>query len=106
LERLSVTETSYNNSLAERAPRSTIQTLPATLPDPWSKARGPRSVIKKTLGARAAIGDVRSELMAFFRLALGGGFADRGAWAGFWGNVSRRGGIHTWQPLRLTGQAD
>ena len=36
LERLSVTETSYNNSLAERAPRSTIQTLPATLPEPWS----------------------------------------------------------------------
>jgi len=36
LERLSVTETSYNNSLAERAPRSTVQTLPTTLPEPWS----------------------------------------------------------------------
>ena len=36
LERLSVTETSYHNSLAERVPRSTIQTLPATLPEPWS----------------------------------------------------------------------
>ena len=58
LERLSVTETSYNNSLAERVPWSTIQTLPATLPEPRSKARGPRSVIKETAGARAAIGDV------------------------------------------------
>ena len=57
LERLSVTETSYNNSLAERAPRSTIQTLPATLPEPTSKARGPRSVIKKPQGPSAAIGD-------------------------------------------------
>ena len=57
LERLSVTETGYIKSLAERASRSTIQTLPATLPEPWSKARGPRSVIKETAGARAAIGD-------------------------------------------------
>ena len=57
LERLSVTETSYNNSLAERVTRSTIQTLPATLPEPRSKVRGPRSV-EKTAGARAAIGDV------------------------------------------------
>ena len=57
LERLSMTETGYINSLAERAPRSTIQTLPATLPEPWSEVRGPRSV-EKTAGARAAIGDV------------------------------------------------
>ena len=71
LERLSVTETGYINSLAERATRSTIQTLPATLPEPWSKARGPRSVIKPS-GARAAIGDARSGLLAFSRLALGG----------------------------------
>ena len=41
LERLSVTETSYNNSLAERASRSTIQTLPATLPEPRTKGRAP-----------------------------------------------------------------
>jgi len=71
LERLSMTETGYINSLAERAPRSTIQTLPATLPEPWSEVRGPRSV-EKTAGARAAIGDGRSELMTFFRLALVG----------------------------------
>ena len=58
LERLSVTETGYNNSLAERALRSTVQNLPTTLPEPWSEARGPRSVTKKTSGARAAIGDV------------------------------------------------
>ena len=89
LERLSVTETSYNNSLAERAPRSTIQTLPATLPEPWSKARGPRSVIKETSGARAAIGDVRSELMTFCRLALGGPSWTAGLGPGFW--VTARG---------------
>ena len=57
LERLSVTETSYHNSLAEPAPRSTIQTLPATLPEPTSEVRGPRSIIKNS-GARAAIVDV------------------------------------------------
>ena len=50
LERLSVTETGYIKSLAERASRSTIQTLPATLPEPRSKARGPRSVIKNLRG--------------------------------------------------------
>ena len=55
LERLSVTETNYNNSLAERAARSTVQTLPTTLPEPRSKARGPRSLTKKTSGARAPI---------------------------------------------------
>ena len=64
LERLSMTETGYINSLAERAPRSTIQTLPATipatLPEPWSEARGPRTAIryKKPQGPSAAIGDV------------------------------------------------
>ncbi|MDA9949588.1 hypothetical protein N9C16_09430 [Paracoccaceae bacterium] len=72
LERLSVTETSYNNILAERAPRSTVQTLPTTLPEPRSKARGPRSLTKKTSGARAAIGDSRSQLMTFCKLALVG----------------------------------
>ena len=41
LERLSVTETSYNNSLAERVTRSTIQTLPATLPEPRTVDHGP-----------------------------------------------------------------
>ena len=83
LERLSVTETSYNKSLAERFTRSTIQTLPATLPEPRSEARGPRSV-EKTAGARAAIGDSRSELMTFFRLALGGPSRTEGLGLGFW----------------------
>ena len=50
LERLSVTETGYIKSLAERASRSTIQTLPATLPEPWSKARGPRASTQKHWG--------------------------------------------------------
>ena len=92
LERLSVTETSYNNSLAERAPRSTIQTLPATLPEPWSKAREPRSVIKETSGARAAIGDGRSGLMGFGRQIAGGASWTAGLGLGFW-QTSRGSGV-------------
>ena len=68
-EGFSVTETGDIDRVAERAPRSTIQPLPATSPEPGAEVRGPRSV-EKTAGARAAIGEVRSELMAFFRLAL------------------------------------
>ena len=92
LERLSVTETSYNNSLAERATRSTIQTLPATLPEPWSKARGPRSVIKKPQGPvpRSATFD-----LVYWRLVgwPWGAFTDRGPWAMFLGNVLWRWGM-------------
>ena len=38
-----VTESSYINRLANRPYRSTIKTLPATLPEPWTMVRGPRS---------------------------------------------------------------
>ena len=38
-----VTESSYINSLANHLYRSTVKTLPATLPEPWTMARGPRS---------------------------------------------------------------
>ena len=38
-----VTESSYINSLANRPYRSTVKTLPATLPEPWTTVRGPRS---------------------------------------------------------------
>ena len=38
-----VTESSYINSLANRPHRSTVKTLPATLPEPWTTVRGPRS---------------------------------------------------------------
>ena len=38
-----VTESSYINSLAIRPYRSTIKTLPATLPEPWTVVRGQRS---------------------------------------------------------------
>ena len=38
-----VTESSYINSLANRPCRSTVKTLPATLPEPWTTVRGPRS---------------------------------------------------------------
>ena len=38
-----VTESSYINSLANRPYRSTIKTLPATLPEPWTTVRGPSS---------------------------------------------------------------
>jgi len=100
LERLSVTETSYNNSLAERVTRSTIQTLPATLPEPRSKARGPRSVIKETAGARAAIGDSRSEFVRIWTTDRGWCVADRGPWAGFLGNGSRSRVIKLMRTLR------
>ena len=36
------------------------------------EARGPRAITQKPQGPSAAIGDVRSELMTFCRLALGG----------------------------------
>jgi hypothetical protein len=38
-----VTESSYINRLANRPYRSTIKTLPATLPEPRTKVRGPGS---------------------------------------------------------------
>ncbi len=38
-----VTESSYINSLANRPYRSTVKTLPATLPEPWTTVRGPSS---------------------------------------------------------------
>ena len=38
-----VTESSYINSLANRPFRSTVKTLPATLPEPSTMVRGPRS---------------------------------------------------------------
>ena len=38
-----VTESSYINSLANRPYRSTVKTLPATLPEPWTTVRGPGS---------------------------------------------------------------
>ena len=37
-----MTESSYINSLANSPYRSTIKTLPATLPEPWTMVRGPR----------------------------------------------------------------
>ena len=38
-----MTEFRYINSLANRPYRSTIKTLPATLPEPWAVIRGPGS---------------------------------------------------------------
>ena len=45
-----MTESSYINRLENRPYRSTIKTLPATLPEPWTTVRGPRS---KRLGPRS-----------------------------------------------------
>ena len=42
-QRQFVTESSYNNSLAYHHIWSTIKTLPATLPEPCSMDRGPRT---------------------------------------------------------------
>ena len=41
-----VTESSYINSLANRPYRSTVKTLPATLPEPWAVIRGQRLAVK------------------------------------------------------------
>ena len=38
-----LTESIYINSLAIRPYRSTVKTLPATLPEPWTMVREPRS---------------------------------------------------------------
>ena len=38
-----MTDSSYINRLANRTYRSTVKTLPATLPEPWTTVRGPRS---------------------------------------------------------------
>ena len=48
--------------------------------------RGPRTAIRhnEAAGARAAIVDVRSGLMAFFRLALGGPSRTAGLGPCFW----------------------
>ena len=43
LKRQSVTESSYNNSLADHHIWSTIKTLPATLPELRTMGRGPRT---------------------------------------------------------------
>ena len=45
-QRQSVTESSYNNSLAYHRIWSTIKTLPATLPEPSSEVRAPIDAIK------------------------------------------------------------
>ena len=41
-----VTESSYINSLAIRTYRSTVKTLPATLPEPWAAIRGQSSKVQ------------------------------------------------------------
>ena len=42
-KRQPVTESSYINSLASPPCRSTVKTLPTTLPEPWTIVRGPRA---------------------------------------------------------------
>ena len=41
-----VAESSYINSLENRPYRSTVKTLPATLPEPWAVIRGQRFEVK------------------------------------------------------------
>ena len=65
-----VTESSYNNSLADHYIWSTIKTLPATLPEPNSMDRGPRT------GVTGAV------FLSDLDFVEGGGAAGhgRGAW--------------------------
>ena len=51
LKRQSATESSYNNSLADHHIWSTIKTLPATLPEPSSVNRGPRTGVTGAVSA-------------------------------------------------------
>ena len=75
---LSVTESSYNNSLADRYIWSTIKTLPATLPEPSSEARGPQTGVTVIVS------------LSDLDLIKGGG-----AWIGF-GLASKRAGLLDW----------
>ena len=54
-----VPESSYINSLASRPYRSTVKTLPATLPEPWAVIRGQISEVKASrlspLGRRTGL---------------------------------------------------
>ena len=61
-----VTETSYINRLANRPYRSTIKTLPATLPEPWTTVRGPSS---KQIGPWST--DLEPRIMGFGSGLLG-----------------------------------
>ena len=70
-----VTESSYINRLANRTYRSTVKTLPATLPGPWSeghepstKVRGPRTLSRGSCTA-----------------SRGSSFAARASWTPNWG---------------------
>ena len=45
-KRQPVTETSYINRLANCLYRSTVKTLPATLPEPWSESQGPSTKVR------------------------------------------------------------
>ena len=64
LKRQSVTESSYNNSLADHHIWSTIKTLPANLPEPSSKDRGPRT------GVTGAVSASDLDLCLFYRIIL------------------------------------
>ena len=75
-----VTESSYINRLANRPYRSTIKTLPATLPEPWTMGRGPRSSTK--------VRGPRTLSRGSWTASRGSSFTARALWTpdrGYWG---------------------
>ena len=67
-----MTESIYNNSLADHHLWSTIKTLPATLPEPRFAVRGPRSLGRETLtGVTVDVSESGLDLI------IGGGAAGR-----------------------------
>ena len=90
-----VTESSYINRLANRPYRSTVKTLPATLPEPWTTVRGPSS---KHRGPRTLSRDPGIA-------SRGSSFAAPAWWTpnrGYWGKlldldrIGSRGGVYAW----------
>ena len=81
-----MTESSYNNSIADHHLWSTIKTLPATLPEPRFAVRGPRSKRRhpsikvpgpRSLGRETLTGVTEGVSLSTLDLIIEGGAAGR-----------------------------
>ena len=75
-------ESSYINSLANRPYRSTVKTLPATLPELWSLVRGPRL---KDIGPWST--DLKPRIVGLGSGLLGLFAGSRSNWFEGWGRM-------------------
>ena len=80
-QRHPVTESSYNNSLADCHIWSTIKTLPATLPEPRTVVRGPRSEFHGPLSSSHGSSAGVTAALSYFRMTLAEGVGPRLGWA-------------------------